>query len=61
MREHEDYPGAAGFVPGARVGLAAVARAAQDCRGCDLFERATQTVFGRGNEPRGGADRRTAW
>jgi uracil-DNA glycosylase len=48
MAGHKDYPGADRFVPGARASLAAVARAARDCRGCDLYERATQTVFGQG-------------
>lgn len=35
------------FVP-ERGGLRALAKAAADCRGCDLYERATQTVFGAG-------------
>jgi DNA polymerase len=35
-------------VPGTDADLAAVAEAAQHCRGCDLYERATQVVFGRG-------------
>jgi uracil-DNA glycosylase family protein len=43
-----DYPGAGEFVPGGRASLASLAAAAQDCRGCDLYERATQAVFGRG-------------
>jgi DNA polymerase len=30
-------------------GLAALAEAARDCRGCDLFERASQVVFGAGD------------
>ncbi|WP_149823832.1 UdgX family uracil-DNA binding protein [Streptomyces tailanensis] len=34
-----------------RGGLAAHRRAAADCRGCPLFEDATQTVFGKGAEP----------
>jgi uracil-DNA glycosylase family protein len=29
-------------------GLATLQRAAQDCRGCDLWQKATQTVFGEG-------------
>jgi DNA polymerase len=41
------YPGAAEFVP-ATTSLAALRSAAAGCRGCDLYERATQTVFGRG-------------
>jgi uracil-DNA glycosylase len=35
------------FVPD-RGGLRALAKAAADCRGCDLYEHATQTVFGAG-------------
>jgi uracil-DNA glycosylase len=35
------------FVP-ERGGLRALAKAAADCRGCDLYEHATQTVFGAG-------------
>lgn len=41
------YPGAAEFVP-ASTSLAALRDAARSCRGCDLHDRATQTVFGRG-------------
>jgi DNA polymerase len=48
MPAHKDYPGAERFVPDGRVSLATMARAARDCRGCDLHERATQTVFGHG-------------
>jgi DNA polymerase len=39
--------GAAGFVPATRS-LRTLAKAAEGCRGCELYERATQTVFGRG-------------
>ena len=39
--------GAAAFLP-RRHTLPALQRAAQDCRGCDLWSRATQTVFGEG-------------
>lgn len=39
--------GAATFVPDIDD-LAALARAAQDCRGCELFADATQAVFGSG-------------
>jgi DNA polymerase len=45
-----DYPGAGRFVPGGAASLAAVAKAAQACQGCDLYQRATQTVFGEGSE-----------
>ena len=48
MVGHKDYQGADRFVPGGRAGLATVARAARTCQGCDLHERATQTVFGQG-------------
>src|SRR6185437_8306825 len=41
------YPGAAAFVP-EHADLGALAAAAMDCRGCDLYQDATQTVFGRG-------------
>jgi DNA polymerase len=35
------------FLP-ERGGLRALAKAAADCRGCDLYQHATQTVFGAG-------------
>jgi len=38
---------AADFLPKARS-LASLRRAAQGCRGCDLWKDATQTVFGEG-------------
>src|SRR5215472_5809997 len=38
---------AAPFVP-ERGGLRALAKAAAQCRGCDLYQHATQTVFGAG-------------
>ena len=41
------YPGAEQFVPDAKS-LAALHEAAGGCRGCDLYQNATQTVFGRG-------------
>jgi DNA polymerase len=41
------YPTAAAFVPDTGD-LAALAQAALGCRGCDLYERASQTVFGEG-------------
>src|SRR5438552_156992 len=44
----DSYPGAAQFVPGPDAGLDALAAAVQQCRGCDLYQRATQAVFGRG-------------
>ena len=48
MTGHGDLPGAAAFVPDGRATLPTLARAVQGCRGCDLHERATQAVFGRG-------------
>ncbi len=41
------YPTAAGFVPDT-ASLAELATAADGCRGCNLYEDATQTVFGAG-------------
>jgi uracil-DNA glycosylase len=41
------FPGADDFVPGRRS-LKTLRSAAADCRGCDLYENATQTVFGSG-------------
>jgi len=41
------YPTALPFLPARRT-LPALAKAASNCEGCDLYERATQTVFGRG-------------
>lgn len=38
---------AADFLP-PRMTLASLARAADTCRGCELYKRATQTVFGAG-------------
>src|ERR671930_2556318 len=38
---------AADFLPERRT-LSTLARAAEDCKGCDLFRNATQTVFGEG-------------
>ena len=38
---------AADYLPSSRS-LKALARAAQDCRGCELYKNATQTVFGQG-------------
>ncbi len=42
-----DYPGAEPFVPEQRS-LASLTEAVQTCRGCDLYEHATQAVFGAG-------------
>jgi len=50
MRDSAAAPdeGAAPFLP-PRSTLADLDRAAQACRGCDLWARATQTVFGEGS------------
>ncbi|GHJ34822.1 UdgX family uracil-DNA binding protein [Streptomyces sp. TS71-3] len=45
----EDAYSAEPFVPG-RGGIAALRRAAADCRGCPLHRDATRTVFGQGDE-----------
>jgi DNA polymerase len=42
------YPGAEQFVP-ASHDLRSLREAAATCHGCDLWERATQTVFGQGD------------
>lgn len=47
LADRHGYPTAAAFVPDSGD-LAALARAAAGCRGCDLYEHATQTVFGEG-------------
>lgn len=45
----KDFPGAGQYLPAGDADLKALAAAAAECRGCDLFERATQVVFGSGN------------
>ena len=47
MAGRSAYPGAEQFLP-ASGSLTALRDAARECRGCDLYENATQTVFGRG-------------
>jgi uracil-DNA glycosylase family protein len=42
-----DYPGARPFLP-AELDQPALEEAVQSCRGCDLYEPATQAVFGAG-------------
>jgi uracil-DNA glycosylase len=49
MPDDHGYPGASDFVPADDASLSAVAKAATGCQGCDLYQRATQTVFGRGS------------
>jgi uracil-DNA glycosylase family protein len=39
---------AAEFVPSGRLSLTKLRKAAADCRGCELWKRGTQTVFGEG-------------
>jgi uracil-DNA glycosylase family protein len=48
-RRDADWPTATAFLPADRS-LAALRAAAAGCRGCPLYEPATQTVFGRGTE-----------
>lgn len=43
----DDRPGAGQWVP-AGAGLDALREAVQGCRGCELWQRATQAVFGEG-------------
>ena len=47
MAGRHGYPTAAPFVPDTGD-LAVLAQAALGCQGCDLYERASQTVFGEG-------------
>lgn len=47
MPGRSGFPGAEQFLP-TRHSLPALREAAADCRGCDLYEDATQTVFGAG-------------
>lgn len=49
MADRKDYPGADQFVPAPDASLAEVAKAVAACRGCDLYQHATQAVFGRGS------------
>ena len=48
MPARSAYPGAEQFLP-ERRSLSALRAAAAGCRGCDLYQDATQTVFGSGN------------
>jgi uracil-DNA glycosylase family protein len=47
MASHSEYRGAAAFLPRERD-LASLRRAAESCRGCDLWQESTQVVFGEG-------------
>ncbi|MFB9234430.1 UdgX family uracil-DNA binding protein [Plantactinospora siamensis] len=49
MAETRTAPGAQQFIPPDADDLAALKAAAGGCRGCELYEPATQTVFGRGD------------
>jgi DNA polymerase len=44
---HRHYDTAANYLP-ERLTMTNLRQAAKDCQGCDLFERATQVVFGAG-------------
>ena len=46
--KRESFPGAAGYLPARRT-ITTLTKAAAACRGCDLWKRATQTVFGEGS------------
>ncbi|HJT36610.1 MAG TPA: UdgX family uracil-DNA binding protein [Pirellulales bacterium] len=48
VRQAKAVRSAADFLP-ARKTLPALVRAAHGCQGCDLYQRATQTVFGSGS------------
>ncbi len=48
MATDDDFPGAQAFVP-ADVTLEGLRAAARSCRGCHLYENATQTVFSAGS------------
>jgi uracil-DNA glycosylase family protein len=43
--------GAEGYLPGSDRDLGSLREASSCCRGCGLYERATQTVFGVGDSP----------
>ncbi|MFN7134233.1 MAG: uracil-DNA glycosylase family protein, partial [Myxococcales bacterium] len=47
MADRDPFPGAEAWVPD-RPSLKKLQTAVHDCRGCDLYARATQAVFGRG-------------
>jgi DNA polymerase len=47
IESHSPHPSAADFFPD-RLSLRGLKQAAADCRGCELYKRATQTVFGAG-------------
>lgn len=49
MAKNKVFPSAAAFLPKARS-LPNLQRASRSCEGCDLYLRATQTVFGEGTK-----------
>jgi uracil-DNA glycosylase len=49
MADTDTAPGAQQFIPPDADNLDALRAAATGCRGCELYEPATQTVFGRGD------------
>src|SRR5919112_6789727 len=53
MARPPDFPGAAAWVP-ELLSVEAVHEGVQACRGCDLWERATQGVPGAGDPQAGG-------
>lgn len=50
LRGH-DGEGAEAYLPPGQPDIDVLAQAVQQCRGCDLYERATQAVFGTGPVP----------
>jgi DNA polymerase len=48
MKRGPALPTAAAFLPPRPASLSTLASAARGCRGCPLYQRATQTVFGEG-------------
>jgi uracil-DNA glycosylase family protein len=47
MPQHATFPTAEAFLP-KQITLPALKESAKTCRGCDLYKRGTQTVFGEG-------------
>jgi DNA polymerase len=50
MATTDPAPGAQAFIPADAHSSEELKAAASDCRGCELYQDATQVVFGRGNE-----------
>src|SRR5881227_1923471 len=49
MSRQAQFPTAEAFLP-AKISLPALQEASKGCQGCDLYKRATQTVFGEGRK-----------